>query len=524
MKGILFLILSWAMSVSMSKCRAQQRETYAIEGDAVGLHCYTGEVMQNQTFSWTKDNDSVISSPHIFKGSSLWILRTVSSDSGHYVCTSFSNSTETGHVESRVLLSVEKEKCPRALTPIQVNEGEHINLTCTEDSIETLGQTLQVQWWKDCESTGVQGTEISLDVSMDSTGNYTCMVIFRYVGENYTTSHTRQLKVLKKEPVEKPQVIHPRNEILYVKPGMRIKLECTVFIGLGEEAQEGTSVYWTVNDELMSDIFPQLQENVTCYLQMGEDDRFYCKSTLIISEVNATFFDVPFKCIVLSSRGSDMGLVSLRQGGQSNTQTLLIIAPALIIVVGVVLFMFFKIDIILAYRRLCGKGKTAAPGGKIYNAYVCYCHDNSIGSSTAENLALKIMPEVLEQRHDLELFIHGRDDASAEANVADMTDVVGQSRTVLLVLPGSGPANPIEEISNIPLSTDQDNASHCQVLYSVIAQCSVPVIVVESGENADYSLLPESIQSIIQRNGILRWSPAVQPSGRFWKQLRYHMT
>ncbi|XP_017565522.1 interleukin-1 receptor type 1-like isoform X4 [Pygocentrus nattereri] len=461
MKGILFLILSWAMSVSMSKCRAQQRETYAIEGDAVGLHCYTGEVMQNQTFSWTKDNDSVISSPHIFKGSSLWILRTVSSDSGHYVCTSFSNSTETGHVESRVLLSVEKEKCPRALTPIQVNEGEHINLTCTEDSIETLGQTLQVQWWKDCESTGVQGTEISLDVSMDSTG---------------------------------------------------------------EEAQEGTSVYWTVNDELMSDIFPQLQENVTCYLQMGEDDRFYCKSTLIISEVNATFFDVPFKCIVLSSRGSDMGLVSLRQGGQSNTQTLLIIAPALIIVVGVVLFMFFKIDIILAYRRLCGKGKTAAPGGKIYNAYVCYCHDNSIGSSTAENLALKIMPEVLEQRHDLELFIHGRDDASAEANVADMTDVVGQSRTVLLVLPGSGPANPIEEISNIPLSTDQDNASHCQVLYSVIAQCSVPVIVVESGENADYSLLPESIQSIIQRNGILRWSPAVQPSGRFWKQLRYHMT
>ncbi|XP_036413373.1 interleukin-1 receptor type 1-like [Colossoma macropomum] len=517
MKGVLFLLLSWATSVSMSKCRAQQRETYAIEGDTVGLRCYTGEV-KNLTFSWTKDNDTVIStSRHVFKGSSLWFLKTVSSDSGHYVCT----SPETPHVETRVLLSVEKGKCPRALAPVQVTEGEHVNLTCAEDSIETLGQTLQVQWWKDCESTGVQGEEISLDVSMDSTGNYTCVVIFRYEGENYTTSHTRQLKVLKKEPVEKPEVIHPRNEILYVKPGMRTKLECTVFIGSGDEAQEDVSVYWTVNDEFI-DGFPQLQENITS--QMREDDRIYYKSTLFISEVNATFFDVPFKCIVLSSRGSDTGLVWLSQGDQSTTQTLLIIAPVLIIVVGIVLFMFFKIDIILAYRHLCGKSKTAAHASKIYNAYVCYCNDDNAGSSTAKNLALRIMPEVLEQQHNLKLFIHSRDDAGTEANVSNMTDVVGQSRTVLLVLPGSSPANHSKEESNIPLSAGQDNASHCRDLYSVIAQSGVPVIVVESGENADYSLLPESIQSIIQRNGVLRWSPAVQPSGRFWKHLRYHMT
>ncbi|KAI4882082.1 hypothetical protein NFI96_028331 [Prochilodus magdalenae] len=526
MKGALILLLGWATSVSMSKCsRDQQRERYAVEGEAAVLRCYTEAVSENLTFRWTKDNHTVISSPRVkFQGSSLWFLSTVSSDSGQYQCFS-TETTQSEKLEARVLLSVEKEPCPRALTHVQITEGDDINMTCTEDPIETLGEILQVQWWKDCESTGKQGSEISLHVSLSSSGNYTCKVIFRYEGKNYTVSYTSQLSVQKTEPVVMPKVMNPRNDTLHIKPGVKTELECTVFIGSGEEALEETLVYWTVNGSFIEE-YPQLQENFT--YEKRRDNQFFGKSKLFISEAIASFFDIPFECNILNSVGTDKGLVWLRQGDQSPTLIQSIIAVALIIVTlaAIVLFVFFKIDIIISCRHLCSKGRGAAQGSRIYNAYVCSCHYNSPGSSRAQDLALRIIPEVLEQQHDLRLFIHGRDDVSTEVNVADMTDAVGQSRTVLLVLPGSGPASHNEEESEIPLNAGKDelNATHCRDLYPVIAQSSVPVIVVESGENADYSLLPESVQSIIERKRVLRWNPAMQPRDRFWKHLQYHMT
>lgn len=63
-------------------------ETFAVEGHAVELHCLACEDIENATFSWTKDNHTVKTTPHIkVQGSSLWFLRTVSSDSALYVCT-----------------------------------------------------------------------------------------------------------------------------------------------------------------------------------------------------------------------------------------------------------------------------------------------------------------------------------------------------------------------------------------------------------------------------------------------------
>ncbi|XP_072513352.1 interleukin-1 receptor type 1-like [Salminus brasiliensis] len=522
-KVVVILLLSWISSVSVIKCTARQMETYAVEGDAVRLYCGADledlESTFSFTFTWTKDNNPLKTGPRLkLQGSSLWFLKTVSSDSGHYMCTRTNASVSTN---STVFLSIEKGQCPSAMELKPALEGASLDLTCTEEPIATLGQILQVQWMKDCKSTGIQDSKINLQVSMSSTGNYTCMVIFSHEGQNYTASYTLQLEVIKTGHVEQPKVIHPRNHTVHVPPGVKTKLECTVFTGLEEDFfGDEVTVYWTVNDAFTIQ-YPQLQENLT--LETREDNRIYGKSTLFISDVLPEFFGIPFECIILSPSGMDRGLVWLTQENQHLIQTWWIIAPvlAVAVLVGIVLCVFFKIDLILAYRHMCGKKKT-----KTYNAYVCYCHGNIPGSPVAENLALKILPEVLEQEHDLRLFIHGRDGASTGENVAEITDVLSQSRAVLLVLPGSQSANHEEQQSSIPLNTGQDklSASLCRELYSVIAQSSVPVIVVESGENADYSLLPEYVQSIIQRDGVLRWSPAVQPSGRFWKHLRYHMT
>ncbi|XP_066518226.1 interleukin-1 receptor type 1-like isoform X2 [Hoplias malabaricus] len=517
MQSAVLLLFSWTASISyVSKCE----QIFAVEHHTVRLHCcICKENVDNITVNWTKDNYTVKTSPRIkLQGISLWLLNTEPSDSGHYACTGTSAS-ETK--ESQFFLSVEKGPCPTATDLQFALERTNTNLTCTKDPVETFGEILQINWLKDCEPTGLQGSVVQLNVSLSSNGNYTCEVVFRREGDNYTISHTTQLQVLKDEPTKGPEVLHPRNLTMYIKPGVNITLNCSVFIGSEQDIME-TSVYWTVNDSFTDG----LQDKLT--LEKGEDNETYGTSTLFISEVSLKYFDEPFQCIVLNSKGSDFGLVWLRQidseGDPSAIQTPLIIALALTVVtiaLAIVLFIYFRIDIILAYRHLRGKGKAPAEGRKIYNAYVSYCHGNSTDSSVAEDLALRVIPEVLEQQHGLKLFIHGRD--NTEVNMAD---AVSQSKVVLLVLPGSQPASRAEEESSIPLNPGQDrlSVSHCGELYRVIAQSSVRVIVVESGENADYSLLPESIQSIIRRDGVLKWSPALQLSGRFWKHLRYHMT
>ncbi|XP_062866582.1 interleukin-1 receptor type 1-like [Trichomycterus rosablanca] len=520
MTGV-FILLAFALFLSMSKSIEQMEKTSTVEGHAVKLFCETDQVSENFTFIWSKENKTIKTSSRIkAQGSSLWILSTVLSDSGLYICrsTNLTLSTEFG-----VLLSVVTGPCP-APVPVELAlPGSNVNLSCTEEYVPTLGQRLQVQWWKECKPTGIQGSDLDLfNVSVSSMANYTCMVTFRYEGKNYTASRTIQLKVLTDEPVEKPRVIQPHNVTLHVKQGkIEVKLECTVFIGLKEESTMETSIYWTVNHNF-SEFYSQLQNNLT--IEHRKNNQIYGKSTLFISKVLPEFFNVPFLCIVLSPRGSDTGLVWLIQE-ENTTQTLWIIALLILLAaaLGFALLMFFKIDIILSYRQLFGKNKTQE--GKLYNSYVAYFPGNGPGPSTAEKLALKIFPEVLEQQHDLKLFIHGRDDSSTEGSITDMTDVLSQSRTVVLILSGSSRADH-QEKSLIPLAEGRERLNELldTEFFTVIIQSGVQVILVESEKNADYSLLPEPIQSIRKKKGVLRWRQTMRPNDRLWKHLRYRMT
>ncbi|XP_060754756.1 interleukin-1 receptor-like 2 isoform X2 [Neoarius graeffei] len=428
------------------------------------------------------------------------------------------STNSTFSMKSQVFLSVEDGPCP---SPSDINlamEETNITLSCTEEFVPFLGQRLQVQWWKDCKSTGIQGSELSLlNVSMSNQGNYTCLVIFRYEDTNYTASRTFQLIVLKKEPVKEPRVIQPRNETLYVKQGVEIKLECNVFIGFGEEAKSETFVYWIIN-YTYTDLYPGLQQNLT--VEIRENSWLYGHLTLYIPKVLPEFFGVPFHCIILNPSGKDVGEVWLSQDENMNHTWLIFILLLIIAaVVGAVLLNFFKIDLILAYRRLCGKDKTIEEG-MLYNACVLYLHGQSPGSSTAEDLALRILPRMLEQQHNLKLFIQGRN-TDTEVSIANITEVLSQSKVVVLILPGN---NGDENLITLSQGQSRLEDSQLSVLFSDIAHSGVPLLLVESEENADYSLLPESIQTIIKKERVLKWKPTVQPNGRFWKQLRYHMT
>ncbi|XP_026870649.2 interleukin-1 receptor type 1-like isoform X1 [Electrophorus electricus] len=522
MTGVIFLLLSWSLLVSMSRCRDQQVVLHTVKSQAFSLFCDTDQHVQNVTYTWTKDNCTIKVTPRIkFQGNVIWFLSTELSDSGNYRCRS-TYSSEI--VENAMCLSVESGLCPRPNQFSVAWQGSNVNFSCTENRIPTMGQELQVQWWKDCKPTGMQGREISFyNMPMSGMGNYTCLVIFKYEGKTYNASYTTELIMLKDEAEKKPKVIFPRDKTVHVKPGERMKLDCTVFIGEREEETLETTVYWTINNSYTQK-YPQLHENMT--FEVRENNNVYGHSTLLISEVLPEFFGMPFKCTVMNPNGMDAGVLHLKQDDYNIIQTIMMISFIVgVAVMATGLFMYFKVDIILACRDLGGKGKAASQDRKLYNAYVSCYPGTGPGCSAAEDLALRLMSEVLEQRHGLRLFIHGRDNTDVEVNLAAMTDAINQSRTVVLILHRMSPANLQCQVL-IPVSQGQDmlNASQRQHLCSAIAQCTIPVILVEDNENTDHSLLPECLQAVRQTQGALRWNPTVQPSGRFWKQLRYRMT
>ncbi|KAF5905452.1 interleukin-1 receptor type 1-like, partial [Clarias magur] len=319
-----------------------------------------------------------------------------------------SNSANTTFsMDSQVLVSVEAGPCPSIQDIELTQEGTNITLNCSEDLIPVLGQRLQVEWGKDCEPANVRGSEFTLlNVNMNNSGNYTCLVIFRYEDKNYTASHTFQLIVLQKEPSQEPRVIKPRNETRHVKPGVEIELECNVFIGFGDESKLETSVYWLIN-ESFAETHEELRQTLTT--QKTKDSKMFGNSKLIISKVLPEFFGVPFTCVILNPMGMDTGKVWLSQADNKNyTLLITVVLIILTVVAGAVLLSFFKIDLILAYRHVRCKDK-ASQETKLYDAYVLYLHAKSAGSSTAQDLVLRTLPEILEKRHNLRLFIHGRD-------------------------------------------------------------------------------------------------------------------
>lgn len=65
-------------------------------------------------------------------------------------------------------------------------------------------------------------------------------------------------------------------------------------------------------------------------------------------------------------------------------------------------------------------------------------------------------------------------------------------------------------------------------LYDALVETRLRVLLLEVGRGVEYSLLPQSIGYLKQKQGALRWRPShgdptAPPNCQFWKYLRYGM-
>ncbi|XP_062421175.1 interleukin-1 receptor-like 2 isoform X2 [Pungitius pungitius] len=451
----------------------------------------------------------------------LWFLPVQMSHDGFYTCE---KRDPSGALRATFRVSVSRRMCPDPSEDKSLFLEVPGSLSCKQTEIFNLKLTRSVRWMKDCRPME-GGGRVTVDdggimrlsaASQGDSGNYTCLVDVNVDGRTYSAA--RSIWVTVDKGIEdtlavKPEVVSPQDQVVVVEEGARVELECLASIGFSEDQE--TFMYWTVN-ETDADGHEELRHSWHFEHQRG---MVYGKSTLSISNVRRHFLNVPISCCVLNPGGFHEGFVRLQEAdhralytavalGLSSSLALLLLFAALV---------FFRVDLVLAHRKLLRTYSKRAPDGKIYDAYVSFLPPDAPRSAETESLALGVLPEVLEKQHGYSLYIPGRDDCPGEA----VHDVIAATvrrcrRLIIIISPETTP--PLNGRTEGQLCYEQKVGLH-----DALTSNDPRVILVEVGGPVDYSRLPESMRYVRRRQGALRWRSTRGANRSFWKSLRYHM-
>ncbi|XP_072193465.1 interleukin-1 receptor type 1-like isoform X3 [Excalfactoria chinensis] len=380
----------------------------------------------------------------------------------------------------------------------------------------------EIHWYKECKSGFLEDKRLVLaegenaililNVTVQDKGNYTCRMVYTYMGKQYNVSRTMNLEV-KESPLKmRPEFIYPNNNTVEVELGSHVVMECNVSSGV-----YGLLPYWQVNDEDVDSFDSSYREQ---FYEEGLPHGIAVSGTKFnISEVKLKDYAYKFFCHFIYDSQEFTSYIKLEHPVQ-NIQGYLIgggISLIFLLFLVLIIYKIFKIDIVLWYRSSCHP-LLGEKDGKIYDAYVLYPKNRESCLYSSDIFALKILPEVLERQCGYKLFIFGRNDLAGEAVISITDEKIHQSRRVIIIL--------VPEPSCYGILEDASE-KHLAV-YNALIQDGIKIILIELEKIEDYANMPESIKYVKQKYGAIRWKGdfserSHSASTRFWKKVRYHM-
>ncbi|NXT54362.1 IL1R1 protein, partial [Pluvianellus socialis] len=382
----------------------------------------------------------------------------------------------------------------------------------------------EVHWYKECKPGFLEDERFVLaegenavwirNVTVQDRGNYTCHMVYTYMGKQYNVSRTVSLEV-KGECVERrPEFIYPKNNTIEVELGSHVVMECNISSGIN-----GLIPFWQVNDEDVDSFDSTYREQF--YEERMPHGLAVSGTKFNISKVKAKDYAHIFFCHFIYGTQQFTAYIKLERPARNIQGYLIGGGVSLVFLVFFTLFIYkiFKIDIVLWYRDSCHPflGKKVSDG-KIYDAYVLYPKNRASRLYSSDIFALKILPKVLERQCGYNLFIFGRDDLPGEAVISVAEEKIRQSRRVIIVLvPEPSCYSILEDASEKHLA-----------MYNALIEDGIKVILIELEKIQDYATMPESVKYIKQKHGAIRWKGdfserSHSASTRFWKKVRYHM-
>ncbi|XP_072542570.1 interleukin-1 receptor-like 2 [Salminus brasiliensis] len=540
----------WLLILTLSAQIKGYQMTNQLEisaGHVFPLECTHEE--QNVEVRWSSekelnfDMDSLPAGIKIIK-KSLWFFPAEPSHSGNYSCTFWYNNS-SNHTKRVFSIAVANWTIPTVTR--HVVRGTSTFLSCDLGHISKILQIdpgFRVTWIKDGSNHSKDFLLRFLNVDEKDSGEYTCLVNFTHEGNLYTAAQIFQLSVSPGVIAQIPRVLSPQQDIHTVQIGSRHELKCKAFVGTDEDDfAEPTTPYWIVGNKYASTYPKHFVIKNGC---TTKDSTIYCSTNLTILEVQKEFLHIPFMCVVLNSKGFHNGTVTLIPASPSYWVVALV--AYVVLALGLLMVHLFKVDLVLAYRKLSPCLKRQCDG-KLYDAYVSYFH----GNYQSISFALRTLPEVMEDHLGYKLFISSRDELPGTAVPDVIAETVGKCRRLIIILSSQACTKPtysateglMQEMSAEHLSLNNngtevyphlsDPAETNELnwgpyewwvgLYDALVKGGLQVILVQVGEEVDEAQLPESLRYLKRTQGILRWKQdyTTKPNGKFWKQLRYRM-
>ncbi|XP_059356653.1 interleukin-1 receptor type 1-like isoform X3 [Carassius carassius] len=483
-------------------CRDFKQEferTFSIPGEVVILECPLqmhhlfdpADTPYNVTWYDERTGSEIteLEQSIMLKKTQVWFFNVTMQQNGKYTCVVRTVNKCYKQATGLVVTEMTSENCVRPQSGLQQIRA-HVNdlLACPLRKYLKSVDSPSIQWYKNCELLQEDDKFVPnkdmlniRKVHLDDAGFYTCKMTFRVAGVIHQMAETIECEV-KDEYLMKPRVIEPVNEIIKVERGSSFRKNCIVEVqGKGILLVE---VIW--KDQL--DFISQNTSLRVHQEPMNESqtvDGYRMERTLLLSTVSEEDFYLNFTCMAFSSRGHPTGQITL--------------VPA-------------------------------AGDGKQYDAYIAYPRVLEGSSEKAEIFAMSTLPQVLEGQYGYKLFILGRDGLPGEAVVDVVQDALSRCRRLLLLYTASSLCSP----------EAQDWAEQQTGLYQVLVEDSMSVVLLELEEIHQPLRLPHTVRLLKHKQGAMqawkrrkRWPfwdrkseehvNSLEPSARFWRELRYHM-
>ncbi|KAM4557759.1 interleukin-1 receptor type 1 isoform 2-T2 [Odontesthes bonariensis] len=524
----LLTALLFLTSAAPQDHRGETDTYYVSAGHLFLLRCHSAD--DHAKVLWSKADAGLPAGLEVRDGL-LWFLPVQMSHDGTYTCE---KRDETGEVRMTFRVSVSSGACPDAPETISITKGTSRGLPCKQTEIFRLNTTRNVRWMKDClpvqrEKEPILDEKGFLrlpEASETDAGKYTCLIDVSLDGRNYTAARSVHLTINDDDPelFTELQMVSPQQDVIKVHVGRRAELQCLAYTGYREDPE--VLMYWTVDSDFLEN-YEELNET---WKFTHDGSKVFGLSTLSISRVLPQFLNVPIECHISSPVEEKIGVAWLQEADYSalyiNWFPCLFVFMAIVLIAGS--FFFFKIDLILAHRKLMTYiSKQQTSDGKSYDAYVSILQSETLSLDKAATFALQILPEELEQKHGYSLYIRGRDDCPGEATHDAITATVDRCRKLIIILSSNGETTETSYEKQNQLCYEQKVGLH-----HALMQNGLEVILVEIDGPVDYKQLPESLRYLNKKQGALKWKKSfvgtkklskLQKKKNFWKTLRYHM-
>ncbi|XP_057708505.1 interleukin-1 receptor-like 2 isoform X1 [Corythoichthys intestinalis] len=606
------LLASVLMSVGWThadhdKCRnygVRFERVFSVPGDAAMMNCTLAspEVFNvSSTSYWvewyraeTGQRLSNVSRGVLLRGETLWLLNVTKHHDGYYQCVIRTSSSGCYKLSTRLVVDVPVHgECGRPRTSSQViTVGVTDTLSCPVkdvlNELRSYGAPASVTWYRGCDRIEDgsdkhvyrDGARLKIrDVDSRCNGSYTCTVNFNLGGAAASVSETVEVWVQEDYCFE-PQVLQPANEIVKAAPGSRLTRTCQVFVPCIGTVPEHpmVDVLWLDDFGMIStDNSKRIFASQTRVWRTAVPRKgVWLENMLTISSVEEADFLLNLTCRAYSARGLPQArfVVRPQEPDASVPVGCSLGGAAALIVVALVVYLRFKIDIVLFFR-------SSFPffyenndcDGKAFDAYVMSfdplnCQPNV--SEGVRTFAHHILPQVLEKACGYKLFITGRDCLPGQAMVDSVHDNMKASRRLLLLYGASSftghnkhpTNNNNNETPGEDACPDPRSQHECALaMHQALMEGTLKVVLVELEEVSatQLAVFPESLRHLRKKQGAVCWwknsrrlqhnhtswttctrkgSPSgtgaqereeadsaacLSPSSRFWKEIRYHM-